>query len=47
MSRVGISHNANCNHFTGKKKPIGAKKKHVVRQPQEPHKNKYEKYSKC
>ena len=39
-------HNANCNHFTGKKNPIKNNKRRVVREAQEPHKNKYEKFSK-
>lgn len=30
--------NVNCNHFTGKKKPCGSRKKRVVRPKQEPHK---------
>lgn len=38
----GYSHNS--SHFTGKKNPIKAAKKKVVREKQQPHKNKY---SKC
>lgn len=37
---------ANCQHFTGKKKPFSSVKRHVIREPQEPHKNKYAKFSK-
>lgn len=38
---------ANCMHFTGKKKkPFSSVKKHVIRKPQEPHRNKYAKFSK-
>lgn len=36
----------NCNHFTGKKNPNKTVIKRVVREKQQPHKNKYEKYSK-
>ena len=28
---------ANCKHFTGKKNPFTSVKKHVIREPQEPH----------
>lgn len=34
-------HTHNCNHFTGKKNPIKNCKKRVVREKQQPHKNKY------
>ena len=37
---------ANCMHFTGKKKPFSSVKKHAIRKPQEPHRNKYAKFSK-
>ena len=37
---------ANCMHFTGKKKPFSSIKKHVIRKPQELHRNKYAKFSK-
>lgn len=39
--------NSNCNHFTGKKHGIKTVRKRVVRSKQEPHKNKYVRYSKC
>ena len=42
----GRSFNSNCNHFTGKKHGIKTVKKKVVRHSQEPHKNKYVKFSK-
>ena len=34
------------SHFTGKKKAVKNNVKRVVREKQQPHKNKYEKYSK-
>ena len=41
---MGKTHNANCNHFTGKKKKIRVRKK--MFKPKRPHVNKYAKYSK-
>lgn len=40
---MGKTHNANCNHFTGKKKKIRVRKK--VFKPKRTHVNKYAKYS--
>ena len=44
---MGYGAAPNCSHFTGKKKAVKSSKKRVVRPKQQPHKNKYEKYSKC
>ena len=41
---MGKTHNANCNHFTGKKKKIRVRKK--VLKTKKPHINKYARYSK-
>ena len=43
---MGYGKAPNSNHFTGKKKVIKTVRKRVVREKQQPHKNKYEKYSK-
>ena len=42
---MGYGVASNSSHFTGKKKAHKSPKKRVVRPKQEPHKNKYSKFS--